>query len=96
MKVSILPSAWDDLADGFHFYEQQQPGLGDDFRESLIAEIETLEQTAGIHRQIFGWHRQLAPRFPYAVYYSIAADHVIIRAVLDCRRDPRWIRRKLK
>jgi hypothetical protein len=42
MRVALLPSAWDDLAAAFRFYENQQAGLGDYFRESLIAEIEPL------------------------------------------------------
>lgn len=28
MKVTILPSAWEDLAAGFRFYDRQQTGLG--------------------------------------------------------------------
>ena len=36
MKIIILPSARDDLADGFDFYERQQEGLGNYFQESLF------------------------------------------------------------
>ena len=36
MKIVILPSARDDLADGFDFYERQRAGLGDYFLESLF------------------------------------------------------------
>jgi hypothetical protein len=28
MKIAILPPAIEDLADGFHFYEEQDEGLG--------------------------------------------------------------------
>ena len=31
MRILILPSARDDLSDGFAFYERQEPGLGDCF-----------------------------------------------------------------
>jgi hypothetical protein len=34
MRILILPSARDDLSDEFEFYERQQAGLGDYFRES--------------------------------------------------------------
>jgi len=29
MRILILPSAREDLSDGFDFYERQQAGLGD-------------------------------------------------------------------
>lgn len=96
MNLCILPSAWDDLADAFWFYERQAPGLGSLFRESLIAEIDALPASAGVHRRVFGWHRSLARKFPFAIYYSIEAQTVLVRAVLDCRRDPKWIRRQLR
>lgn len=96
MKLEILPSAWDDLADGYWFYEGRSPGLGSYFRDSLIGDIETLVTNAGVHRQVYGWHRLLARKFPFAVYYSVAEQAVIIRAVLDCRRDPKWTRTKLR
>jgi hypothetical protein len=50
----------------------------------------------GIHRKAFGFHRLLAKRFPYGIYYEIEKDEIRVRAVLDCRRDPKWIRQKLK
>ncbi|MBL9188720.1 MAG: type II toxin-antitoxin system RelE/ParE family toxin [Opitutaceae bacterium] len=96
MNLLILPSASDDLAEGFRFYERQAPGLGDYFRDSLIADIDLLPVSAGAHRRVFGWHRTLARRFPYAIYYSVQEQAVVVRAVLDCRRDPAWLRKKLK
>ena len=95
MKLEILPAALADLAVGFDFYEKQQPGLGRYFRESLFTDIDTLIIHAGIHRKIFGTHRLLAKIFPCAVYYSVEGDTVRIKAILDCRRDPRWIKTKL-
>ena len=52
MKLEILPSAEEDLADGFWFYEKQGNGLGKYFRESLISEIEGLLTCGGVHRQV--------------------------------------------
>ena len=36
-----------------------------------------------------------AKRFPYAVYYYLASDEVLVVAILDERRDPDWIKRRL-
>jgi len=97
MKVSILPSAMQDLADGFGFYEQQEAGLGGCFLDSLFSDIDSLQISAGVHSVHFGrYHRLLAKRFPYAVYYTVTEETAYVRAVLDCRRDPQWIRGRLK
>jgi hypothetical protein len=94
--ITILPSARKDLASGFAFYESQEPGLGSYFMDSLFAEIDSLELYAGIHPAVFNYYRFLSKRFPYAVYYSMEAGTVLVKAVLDCRRDPAFIRRQLE
>jgi len=96
MKLTILPSALDDLANGFVFYEAQEEGLGSYFLESLFSEIDSLKLYAGIHRRVFGFHRSLSKRFPYAIYYSVESETAFVRGVLDCRRDPAWVREHLK
>jgi hypothetical protein len=96
MNILVLPSAMADLADGFDFYEKQETGLGDYFLNSLLAEIDSLKLYGGIHRKVFGFHRSLAKRFPFAIYYENKADGIFVRAVLDSRRDPSWIRQQLK
>ncbi len=95
MTVEILPSAREDLVAGFEFYEEKAPGLGSYFVDSLMSDIETLSSHGGIHRKHFGYHRLLSRRFPYAVYYALKANTVVVNAVLDCRRDPAWIRRQV-
>lgn len=96
MTIIILPSAQDDLEYGYAFYERQEAGLGSYFLESLFSDIDSLRLYAGVHREVFGFHRLLSKRFPYAVYYATDQETVLIRAVLDCRRDPAWIRARLK
>lgn len=96
MTIVILRSAVGDLSRGRAFYEQQGEGLGDYFEQSLLADIESLRLHAGIHRRCHGYHRMLAQRFPYAIYYEVQEREIRIRAVLDCRRDPEWIWSKLE
>jgi plasmid stabilization system protein ParE len=95
MKIVILPSASGDLADGFQFYENQVEGLGIYFLESLFSDIDSLVLYAGIHRKIFGSYRLLSKRFPYAIYYTQESQTIFVKAVLDCRRDPKFHRRKV-
>ncbi len=96
MKIVILRSAIEDLALGRDFYDRQGEGLGDYFEESLTADIDSLRLYAGVHMVAYGYHRMLSGRFPYAIYYEVAGEQIRIRAVLDCRRDPKWIRSRIR
>ena len=96
MKLLILDLAEADLVSGWQFYEQQSAGIGSYFIDTLQSDIESLHLYAGIHRQVFGFHRLLSRRFPYAVYYTLAAQEVRVWRVLDCRRNPRWIQTQLR
>ena len=97
MKIKILDSANIDLIDGYWFYEKQAKDLGAYFLDTLFSDIDSLKIYAGIHSMHFEkYHRLLSKRFPFAVYYRIEDDTVLVYAVLDCRRHPAWIRKKLK
>ena len=95
MKVRVLRPAFDDLAAGRRFYDRQEEGVGDYFFDSLFSEIDSLVLYAGLHPIRFGFHRLLAKRFPHAVYDRVIAGEAVVFRVLDCRRDPRWIRSAL-
>jgi plasmid stabilization system protein ParE len=96
IRIQISSDALDDLHEGFRFYEAQEAGLGDYFASQLRADIEGLKVTAGIHRQPHSrLHRLLSRRFPYAIYYEFTDDRALVVAVVDCRRDPEWIRSHL-
>ena len=53
MTIEILDKAEDDLVNGYKFYEQQKPGLGAYFRESLSADIDSLRIHGGVHRVVY-------------------------------------------
>ncbi len=95
MRIKILSIAEDDLEEGYRFYESQADGLGTYFLDTLYSDIDSLAYFAGIHRIVLGYHRLLSKRFPFAVYYRVAENAVTVFAVLDCRRNPSWIRKKL-
>ena len=97
MRIKILNSANLDLIDGYWFYEKQSIGLGSYFLDTLFSDIDSLKIYAGIHSIHFEkYYRLLSKRFPFAIYYRIEDETVLIYAVLDCRQDPAWIRKKLK
>jgi plasmid stabilization system protein ParE len=96
MTIKIFDEAQEDLVAGYHFYEVQSPGLGSYFLDSLFADIDSLLLYAGIHLVVHDSYRALATKFPYAIYYRLEGDCIRVRAVIDCRRNPKWIRRRLQ
>jgi hypothetical protein len=97
VKLRILDAASDDLVEGFNFYDRREQGIGDYFLTCLYSDIESLRVFGGIHRTVYkNLHRSLSKRFPFAIYYTVQDETVIVRAILDCRRNPSWIRSRLK
>ncbi len=74
MRVELRAEARRDLLDGAWFYEQQREGLGASFTDRLFDDLKRLEGEAGIHEVMFGMHRKLSRRFPFAIYYRMAAS----------------------
>ena len=94
MRVEVLDEAEQDLVDGAHFYEAQEPGLGQYFLDSLFSDVDS----SAVRRDppcTLWLPRLLSKRFPYAVYYRVAGNVAQVWAVLDCRQDPEKIVRRL-
>ena len=71
--------------------------LGAYFLNCFFADIDSLQSYADIHLIHFGkYHRLLSKRFPYGIYYQVEGNVVLVRAVLDLRRDPERIKRRLE
>ena len=96
MRIAILDEAQEDLIQGFQFYESREAGLGSYFLDCLFSDIDSLLFHAGIHQVTYAYHRCLSKRFPFAIYYTVEGELVRVHAVLDCRRNPSWIRKRLK
>ena len=81
MTIEILDKGEDDFVNGFKFYEEQQPGLGEYFRESLSADIDSLRVHGGVHQVVYrNYHRALSKRFPFALFYTVSGEMVFVHA----------------
>ena len=88
MNVEILDEARLDIADGVAFYDHQSDRAGDYFFQRILDDIEFLKDSAGIHELHFGYHRKIASRHPFVIYYRIVSNSVEVVAVLDGRSRP--------
>ena len=96
-SIQILASAELDLVRGYRFYEYQADGVGRYFLDTLYSEIESLGVNASVHPRFFGeYHRLLSRKFPWAIYYTVEAEKVLIHAILDNRSDPSSAQRRFE
>jgi plasmid stabilization system protein ParE len=79
------------------YYNQQVPGLGDDFVDEIEAGVRKILATPFTWRVVEDDVRRfLVSRFPYGIYYTIENDVVIIWAIKHLHRDPDyWQQRRV-
>ena len=94
--VVVLVEAAEDIESARTFYDGSEAGVGARFVDSLVADLVSLARLSGVHPVHFGFHRMLASRFPFGIYYREQRNETQVAAILDLRRDPSWIRAELQ
>jgi plasmid stabilization system protein ParE len=94
-RVQLKLSAAEDLAGAYAWYETQRIGLGDEFLQAVGQCLDTIVQhPRGNAIATKDTRRALVKRFPYSVFYRLAGQEIIVRAIFHHSRDPsRWRRR---
>ena len=94
--VKKLRLAEDDAVAAAVWYDEREPGLGDDFLGEVDAAARTLADNALSHRVRFADVRR-APvrRFKsYGIYYLVRSEEVWIIAIHHGRQHPRWLQER--
>ncbi len=95
-ELILLLSADIDVQGAFEYYEGYQEGRGAVFLYHLDAAFEQLrrfpESGARFHRR---YRRLLIPNFPYGIFYSVETRGIVVAGVIDIRRAPEAILRRL-
>lgn len=75
--------------EAFNWYEERREGLGAEFRSAVDGAIWRIarhpESYAAGYRQL---RHALVRRFPYAVYFRLVNDVIVVVAVMHTRRRP--------
>ena len=92
MELILRPAAAADVEEAFSWYEQQRPGLGEEFLDSVDAGLREIGAYPLRQAIIFrDTRRLLLKRFPYAVFYRVYPRIIVVVACMHGRRDPlRW------
>ncbi|HVF22180.1 MAG TPA: type II toxin-antitoxin system RelE/ParE family toxin [Pyrinomonadaceae bacterium] len=88
-KLEAEPAVAFDVEAAFQWYETEETGLGFEFLKQLRGCYERLVNNPLAYQELrSGIRRALTKQFPYAVYFSIEAEIILIVAVLHTARDP--------
>lgn len=95
--LHFLPEVEEDAIGGFVWYEAKSPGLGEEFLRMFYACAGEISRNPLLYPKVHSeFRRRLLKRFPYAIYFMIKDDQIIVYGLFHCARDPRTIRMKLK
>jgi toxin ParE1/3/4 len=86
----------DDVIAAALWYDEQQPGLGDDFLDEVEVAVASLAANALLYSIRFANVRCLRlRRFKrYGIYYVIHENEVHLLAIHHGARDPEWLRQR--
>lgn len=95
MHVVSHPEADEELAAAAIWYEERQPGLGNDFLNEFERTLRRVVARPERWRNFRGDNRKLNfNRFPYAIVYSVHSDTLYIKAVMHLHRRPFYWRHR--
>jgi len=96
MTFSFHPEAEEDLLAGINYYEECREGLGYDFAREVYAAIHNIIKTPKLWPELEkDVRRRLLRRFPYAIYFKVEDDRVIVFGSFHCARNPGFIQDSL-
>ena len=88
-SLRFLPELEEDVFNGYSWYEQKAPGLGEDFLKLFYEDSENLPKNPFLYPKIYGeFRRRLLRRFPYSIYYCAIESEVVVFGLFHCARDP--------
>jgi hypothetical protein len=89
MKIAFHAEAEAELAEAVSYYEQRQPGLGQEFALAALSALsKVLSYPLAWPLMEQGIRRCLLNRFPYGIIYSPEPDAIFILAIMNLHRHP--------
>ena len=90
--LRFLPEVEEDALAAYAWYEKKAKGLGDEFLRAFYASANEIARTPLISPVVHeAFRRRLLRRFPYAVYFRIENNEIIVFGLFHCARSPRTI-----
>lgn len=96
-SLHFLSEVEEDVIGGYVWYEAKSPGLGEEFLRIFYACAKEIPRNPLLYPKVYrDFRRRLLRRFPYAIYFMIKDNQIIVIGLFHCARDPRIIRTTLR
>jgi plasmid stabilization system protein ParE len=93
--VRFAEAARAELIDAYDWYEAEAPGLGHRFRAEIDSVVERMADNPRQFPMVFKTLRRArAKKFPYALFFLVEPEALLVVACFHSSRDPRqWQKR---
>jgi len=90
-RILFRPEAEAETLETRDWYESRRPGLGAEFRVALEETLQRVGDNPMLFRIVRGeTRRAILNRFPYAVYFRVVENEIVILAVHGRQHPLRW------
>jgi plasmid stabilization system protein ParE len=94
-RVIVRPEAAREVQEAFDWYEGRSEGLGLEFLRAGDACLAGVRRNPSafpkVHKDV---RRVLMRKFPYALFYLVEEERIVVVACFHAKRDPMdWLRR---
>ncbi len=95
--LQFLPEVEEDVINGYVWYETKSRGLGEDFLRMFYASANEIPWNPLRYPRVYqDFRRRLIRRFPYAIYFTIENDQIILFGLFHCARNPQAVNATLQ
>jgi len=95
--LQFIPEIEEDAINSYLWYESKSRGLGEDFLRMFYACANEISWNPLLYSKVHqNFRRRLLRRFPYAIYFTIENDQIIVFGLFHCARDPQAINATLQ
>ncbi len=94
-EIIVHPEAAREVQEAFDWYEEKSEGLGLEFLRTADACLSGVKRNPLAFPMVYEQvHRALLRKFPYALFYIVKEEKVIVLACFHIKRSPvDWMRR---